>query len=114
MDEEHTPEWLLGGILTVLLGGGLVIAVALSIVLAPLAPYLALGSGGGGGVCGAASIGSAQHIAPSSPRDRSAVSLVPIWPARVSTASLSLRAHFGAYVSHRRRRLFGRGVGSAS
>lgn len=110
MDEDSTENWLLGGILVLLLGGGLIVAVLFSIVLAPLAPYFALGSGGGGGggVCSPASTSMDRVPVRSSTSSRSAVSPALSLPARVSTASLSLRDRFGA----RRWRFLRRGVSS--
>ena len=97
MDEDISQNWLLGGALAVLLGGGLIVAVLLSIVLAPLAPYFAFGPRGG--VCGSVSTGRTTGATQSSIGYRSAVSPVRSLAARVSTASLSLREsviHLGA------------------
>jgi len=93
-DEDSTQNWLLGGLLTVLLGGGLIVSVLLSIVLAPLAPYFAYDSGGGGGVCSAASTGMSTGTTRFSTGYRSAVSPASPLATRVSTASLSLRDRF--------------------
>lgn len=91
MDEDSTERWLLGGILTALLGGGVIVAVLFSIVLTPLAPYFAFGSGGGGSVCSATATDIGQVSTRSSTQHRSAVSPARSMATHVSTASLSLR-----------------------
>ena len=54
LEDERTQDWLLGGILTALLVGGVVVAGGVSIVLRPLPACVALGPGRGGGGWGPA------------------------------------------------------------
>ncbi|HZC05317.1 MAG TPA: hypothetical protein VE338_06725 [Ktedonobacterales bacterium] len=99
--DDRTPATLVGAALVALLGGGLLIAVLLSVALAPFAPLFAIASSGGGGagsgVCGGAGDPSASTALASALPNTSRMALdsaaSPTASGRswVSPASLSLR-----------------------
>ena len=79
MDSLHQDEWALGVALSAVLGGGVVLAALLAVVLAPLAPWL--GS-------------STTALASGPPMPCSAATSAAVLaasPLAVSAASLSLR-----------------------
>ena len=88
-DSHDSEDRLLAALLTLVLGGGLIIALLLSIVLAPFAVLFATGGeGGGGGPCGTLASASAHRLAPTGYATPSAVSAV----SAVSAASLAPRS----------------------
>lgn len=96
MDTHDTEDRLLVALLAFVLGGGVIVALLLSVVLAPFAVLFATGGGGsGGGPCGPLASVAPHRLAPviSTLSFASAASPTPR-SARVlsSPASLSLRS----------------------
>ena len=85
MDQQRQETWALGAAISVVVGGGVVLAALLAVILAPLAPWL--GSGPPIGPCTAQ---PSPAISAASPTGLSGA-LSGAAPARVSAASLSLR-----------------------
>lgn len=98
-DTHDSEDRLLAALLTLVLGGGLIIALLLSIVLAPFAVLFATGGeGGGGGPCGSLASAPAHRLAPTgsaTPSVVSAVSAASLAPrlARVQLSPASLSLH---------------------
>lgn len=86
MDTQRQDGWTLGVAISVVVGGGVVLAALLAVILAPLAPWL--GSGAPIGKCTAQQ--AAQFSAASSTGLSGAIDGASAVP--VSAASLSLRA----------------------
>lgn len=86
MDPQRQDEWTLGVAVSVVVGGGVVLAALLAVVLAPLAPWL--GSGPPIGPCTAQ---PSTAISAASPTELSGA-LSGATSIQVSAASLSLRA----------------------
>lgn len=88
-DPHDSEDRLLAALLTLVLGGGMIIALLLSIVLAPFAVLFATGGeGGGGGPCGSLASASAHRLAPTGSATPSVVSA----DSTVSAASLAPRS----------------------
>ena len=86
MDPQRQDGWTLGVVISVVVGGGVVLAALLAVILAPLAPWL--GSGPPIALC------TTQPTTPISAASPTGLSgaLKGTTVAPVSAASLSLRA----------------------
>ena len=86
MDPQRQESWTLGVVISVVVGGGVVLAALLAVILAPLAPWL--GSGPPIGPCTAQ---RSTQFSAASPAELSGA-LDGAASAQVSAASLSLQA----------------------
>ena len=86
MDPQQQENWTLGIVISVVVGGGVVLAALLAVILAPLAPWL--GSRPPIGSCTAQQL---THISAASPAGLSGA-LDGATATPVSAASLSLQA----------------------
>ena len=89
MDPQRQDGWTLGVAISVVVGGGIVLAALLAVILAPLAPWL--GSGPPIGPCTTQQPTPSTSITAASPAGLSGA-LNGAIAAQVSAASLSLRA----------------------
>ena len=89
MDPQRQDGWALGVAISVVVGGGVVLAALLAVILAPLAPWL--GSGPPIGPCTTQQPTPSTSTTAASPAGLSSA-LNGAIAAQVSAASLSLRA----------------------